>query len=76
MYIPEMIYHLKVHIHKLEQNDAIHNRNTCQIFNLHALFYRKTAFIKGIVNMGIKLYHILSNQIREVEKMMQFKTQL
>jgi hypothetical protein len=31
------------------------------------------AFKKGVMNMGIKLYNKLSNNIREVEKMKQFK---
>jgi hypothetical protein len=28
MYISEVIYHIKLHVEKMEQNAAIHNHNT------------------------------------------------
>jgi hypothetical protein len=73
MYISEIICHIKLLIEKLEQNAAIHNCNTCQKLNLHVYFCRTNALKKGVMKMGIKLYNKLTNKIREVEEMRQFK---
>jgi hypothetical protein len=73
MYISEVVCHIKLHIEKLEQNNPIHNHNTCQKLNLHVKFCRTNSLKKGVMNMGIKLYSHLPNKIREVEKTRQFK---
>jgi hypothetical protein len=76
MYILEIVCHIKLHIEKLKQNTAIHNHNTCQKLNLHVQCCRTNALKKGVMNMGIKLYNHLPNEIREVERMRQFKREL
>jgi hypothetical protein len=73
MHVSEIICHLKVPIEKMKQNAAIYNHNTCQKLNLHIQFCRTNALKKGRMNMGIKLHNKLPNEIREVEKIRQFK---
>ena len=73
MYIFGIVCHVKLRLEKSEQNNVVHNHNTCQKLNLHAQFCRTNAYTKGVLNMGIKLYNKIPNKIRETEKMRQFK---
>jgi hypothetical protein len=76
VYISEIIFHIKLHIDKLEQTAAIHNHNTWQMLKLHVQFCWTNVLKKGVMNMGIKLYNKLPNKIREMEKMSQLKREL
>jgi hypothetical protein len=79
MYISEIVWHIKLHLEKLEQNAAITITITITIYqqlNLHVQFCRTNARKKGVMNMGIRLYNKLPNKIREVEEIRQFKREL
>jgi hypothetical protein len=62
MYVYEIIYYIKLHVEKFEQNGAIRNHKTCQNVNISVLFCRTNAFKSGVMNMEHKLYNMLSNE--------------
>jgi hypothetical protein len=69
MYIYEIVCYIKLNLEKLEQNNAIHNYNTCQNLNLHVQFCRTNVLKNGMMNMRIKLYNKIPNKIMEEEKL-------
>jgi hypothetical protein len=73
MYIFELVCYIKSHFEKLDQNSAVHNHNTHQKLNLPVQFCRTNVVKNGVMNMGIRLYNRITNKIREVEKIRQFK---
>jgi hypothetical protein len=54
---------------KLEQNTEIYSDNTCQKLHLHDHFCRTNVLKSSVMNVGIKLFCNLLNQIRNVEKL-------
>jgi hypothetical protein len=68
MYIFEIVCYIKSNLEQFEQNNAIHNYNTCQNLNLHVQFCRKNVLKNGMMNMRIKLYNKIPSKIKEVKK--------
>jgi hypothetical protein len=72
IYISEIIYHIKLHLEKLEQNSTICNHDTQQKLNCRVQFCRTGAFKKGVMSTGFKLYI----KCRKVEKIWHFKREM
>jgi hypothetical protein len=74
--IPEILCYIKINFEKLKQNTEIHSHSTHQKLNLHVQFCRKNVFKSSVVNIGIKLFNNLPNQIRKLEKIQHFRRKL
>jgi hypothetical protein len=74
--VSEIVCYIKINIGKLEQNAEIHDHNTRQNSDLCIQFCRISFFKKRVVDIGIKLYNKLLNQMKKVEKMKYFKREL
>jgi thermostable 8-oxoguanine DNA glycosylase len=61
---------------KMKYTREIHDYCTCQKSDLHTQFCRTTLLKNNSANMGLKLYNKLSNTIKRLDKMQEFKRKL
>jgi hypothetical protein len=73
LYILEIVCFIKKYKGSLEQNVTFHNYNTRKKMDLHVQYCSKDLFKKSVVNMGIKLYNKVPDNIKDLENCNKFK---
>jgi hypothetical protein len=73
MYIREVVCYVKSNLEKMIGNEDMHAHFTCQKSDFHVQYCRTTLFKNSSVNMGIKLYNKLPNEIKKLEKLQDLK---
>jgi hypothetical protein len=72
MYINEVVCYVKSNLEKMIGNGDVHAHFTRQKSDVHVQYCRTTLFKNSSVNMGIKLYNKLPNEIKKLEKLRDF----
>jgi hypothetical protein len=73
MYISEVVCYVKSNLEKMIGNEDVHAHFTCQKSDVHVQYCRTTPFKNRSINMGIKLYNKLPNEIKKLEKLWDLK---
>ena len=73
LYISEVVCCVKSDMGKMKYNEEVQDHCTCQTSDLHTQFCRTTLFKNSSANVGIKLYNKLSNIIKILNKIQEFK---
>jgi hypothetical protein len=73
MYIGEVVCYVKSNLEKMIGNEDVHAHFTHQTSDFHVQYCRTTLFKNSSVNMGIKLYNKLPNEIKKLEKLWDLK---
>jgi hypothetical protein len=76
LYTSEIVCCIKANMEEMKYNEEVHEHCTCQKSNLHNQFCRTTPFKNGSAKVGIKLYNKLSNTIKRIKMVQEFKRRL